>query len=197
MLVVAAGMCLASAAPDTLWERLRTRYLSLKTLSGTFDENICSEEAGTCQSFEGRFSIKVPSRYRLEVTDPQRQVIVSDSSTMWLYLPAEKRAVKQASGGFAPVLAFLGPILDSAATGYVSLDSFGEYVVDVRMGDEMSALSGLKLQLDSTARRITGFSCSDAWGSKYTFRLREQKWNPKLAAGLFKFTPPAGTTVEE
>jgi len=189
--------CLASAATDTLWQKLRTRYMSLKTLTGTFDENICSEQAGTCLSFEGRFSIGVPSRYRLEVTDPQKQVIVSDSATLWVYMPEEKRAMKQAAGGFAPVLAFLGPILDSTATGVVVKDSFGEYAVDVVMSEEMSALSGLKLQLDSTAKRITGFSCSDPWGNKYTFRLRNQKWNPKLPGKLFKFTPPAGTTVEE
>ncbi len=197
IVLVAVGVGIASAVSDSLWLQLRKRYLTLRTLSGEFEQTVCSELEGTCRSFEGRFSIRVPSRYRLEVTEPQRQLIVSDSVNLWFYLPDEKRAVKQPGGGFAPVLAFLGPVLDSSATGRVRRDSFGEYEADVTMGSDMSALSDLKLALDSTATRIKGFTFTDAWGSKYSFRLRNQRWNPKLGPGTFVFTPPKGVTIEE
>ncbi|MBM3322590.1 outer membrane lipoprotein carrier protein LolA [candidate division WOR-3 bacterium] len=197
IVLLVAGVCIASAASDSLWLRLRKRYLTLRTLTGEFEETICSEVEGTCRSFEGRFSIRVPSRYRLEVTEPQRQLIVSDSASLWLYLPDEKRAVKQLGGGFAPVLAFLGPVLDSTATGRVRRDSFGEYEADVTMDSDMSALGDLKLALDSSATRIKGFTFTDAWGGKYSFRLRNQRWNPRLRPGTFVFTPPKGTTIEE
>jgi outer membrane lipoprotein carrier protein len=84
--------CTASAASDSLWANLRARYLGLKTLTGTFEEQICSDQAGTCQNFSGKFSIGVPDRYRLDVTEPQKQVIVSDGSSLWLYFPDQKRA---------------------------------------------------------------------------------------------------------
>ncbi len=197
IVMTVAIICLASAASDSLWLRLRKRYLSLRTLTGEFEESICSEVEGTCRSFEGRFSIRVPSRYRLEVTEPQRQVIVSDSANLWFYLPEEKRAVRQPGGGFAPMLAFLGPVLDSTATGVVRRDSFGEYEVEVVMDSDLSALGDLRLQLDSSATRIKGFTFADAWGSKYSFRLRNQRWNPKLAASTFTFAPPKGVKVEE
>ncbi len=189
--------CVASAGSDSLWQRLRRRYLSLKTLTGEFDENICSEAEGVCRSFSGRFSIRVPSRYRLEVSEPQRQLIVSDSATLWLYLPEEKRAMKQLGGGFAPVLAFLGPILDSSARASVERDSFGEYSVAVTMDNELSALTDLTLALDSSGTRIKGFRFSDPWGNKYDFSMRRQRWNPVLKRGTFTFVPPKGVTVEE
>ena len=189
--------CLSAAENDSLWQNLRARYLGLKTLSGTFTENICSEQAGTCTAFEGKFSISVPAKYRLEVTDPQKQLIVSDSTNLWLYLADQKLAQKQPAGGFAPVLAFLGPILDSTATGEVSKDSTGTYVVKVTMGDSLSALNDLVLELDETAARITGFSFVDGWGNKTHFGLYDQQWNPKLSPALFRFTPPKGVTVEE
>jgi outer membrane lipoprotein carrier protein len=193
--VVCVG--LAAAANDSLWQNLRARYVGLKTLSGTFTENICSEQAGTCTPFEGKFSIAVPARYRLEVTAPQKQLIVSDSTTLWVYLADEKRAQKQPAGGFAPVLAFLGPVLDSSATSEISEDSSGTYIVKVKMGDEMSAMNDLVLELNETATRINGFSFTDGWGNKTHFGLYDQKWNPKLSPALFRFAPPKGTTVEE
>ena len=195
LLILAAA---ALASNDSLWQRLRQRYVSLKTLSGTFEERICSEAAGTCQDFSGRFSIRVPSRYRLEVTDPVRQVIVSDSSTLWIYLPAEKRAMKQPAGGLAPVMAFLGPVLDSTATADVHRDSSGLWVADVAMGDdEMAAMSDLQLELDAAATRIKAFSFTDPWGSKYHFALQDQNWNPRLNDKIFRFAAPKGVTVEE
>lgn len=196
LLLILAAAALASS--DSLWQRLRQRYVSLKTLSGTFEERICSEAAGTCQDFSGRFSVRVPGRYRLEVTDPVRQVIVSDSSTLWIYLPDEKRAMKQPAGGLAPVLAFLGPVLDSTATADVHRDSTGTWVANVSMGeDDMSALNDLRLELDATATRIRAFSFTDAWGSQYHFTLKDQNWNPRLNNRIFRFTAPRGVTVEE
>jgi len=197
LLLVAVCVGLAAATTDSIWHNLRARYVGLKTLSGTFTENICNEQAGTCTPFEGKFSIAVPARYRLEVTDPQKQLIVSDSTNLWIYIADQKLAQKQPAGGFAPVLAFLGPVLDSTATGEISKDSSGTYLVKVTMDDDMSAMNDLVLELDETATRINGFSFIDGWGNKTHFGLYDQQWNQKLSPALFKFTPPKGTTIEE
>ncbi len=197
LLLLSICICLAQAASDSIWHNLRARYLGLKTLSGTFTENICSELQGTCTQFEGRFAIAVPAKYRLEVTEGMKQLFVSDSTNLWIYLADEKRAMKQPAGGFAPVLAFLGPVLDSTATAAVSKDSTGIYVVKVSMGDEMSALNDLVLELNEAGTRINGFSFNDGMGQKIHFSFYDQQWNPKLSPETFKFTPPKGVAVEE
>jgi outer membrane lipoprotein carrier protein len=197
LLLFGLCICLAQATNDSIWQNLRARYLGLKTLSGTFTENICSEQQGTCTEFKGKFAIAVPARYRLEVTEGPKQLFVSDSTNLWVYLAAEKRAMKQPAGGFAPVLAFLGPVLDSTATAEVSKDSTGIYVVKVTMGDEMSALNDLLLELNETGTRIDGFSFSDGMGNQVHFRFYDQEWNKKLPAGTFRFTAPKGVAVDE
>ena len=197
VLLLGVSICLAQAANDSIWPSLRARYLGLKTLSGTFTENLCSELQGTCTEFEGRFAISVPAKYRLEVTEGMKQLFVSDSTNLWIYLADEKRAMKQPAGGFAPVLAFLGPVLDSTATGEVSKDSTGVYVVKVSMGDEMSALNDLVLELNEAGTRINGFSFNDGMGQKIHFSFYDQQWNPKLSPETFRFTPPKGVTVEQ
>jgi outer membrane lipoprotein-sorting protein len=84
-------VCLAVATDHPIWVSLRSTYLGLKTLSGTFTENICSEDQGTCTEFEGKFAISLPGRYRLEVTEGQKQLFVSDSTNLWIYLADQKR----------------------------------------------------------------------------------------------------------
>jgi outer membrane lipoprotein carrier protein len=197
LLLLGISVCLAQAANDSIWPNLRARYLGLKTLSGTFTENLCSEQQGTCEEFDGTFAISLPARYRLEVTEGMKQLFVSDSTSLWIYLADQKRAMKQPAGGFSPVLAFLGPVLDSTATGEVSKDSTGIYVVKVAMGDGMSAVNDLVLELNETGTRINGFSFNDGMGNKTHFSFYDQKWNAELSPKLFKFTPPKGVTVEE
>jgi outer membrane lipoprotein-sorting protein len=71
------------------------------------------------------------------------------------------------------------------------------YVVKISMGDEMSALNDLVLELNEAGTRINGFSFSDGMGQKLHFSFYNQEWNPKLSPTLFKFTPPKGVPVEE
>ena len=190
-------VCLAVATDHPIWVNLRSTYLGLKTLSGIFTENICSEDQGSCTEFEGRFAISLPDRYRLEVTEGQKQLFVSDGTDLWIYLPEVRRVIKHQAGGFAPIMAFLEPILDSTATVEISKDSSGIYVAKVFPDDEMSAMNDLVLELNEAGTQVDGFSFKDGMGQKLHFSFYNQEWNPKLSPTLFKFTPPKGVTVEK
>ncbi len=181
---------------DSLWHALRSRYLELKSLTGDFTEMICSETEGTCQSFSGKFSIRLPDHYRLEVTSPQQQLIVCDDSVLWFYFEEEKRAVRQTESSSIPLLAFLEPILDTTATATIVEDTAAPLKLIVSTADSLMSLSDLVLELDTTATTIAAFSFDDAWGNAYHFELLNQQWNPDLPWEIFRFTPPPGTTVE-
>jgi len=196
-LLLVCCLCLAAASDHPIWVNLRSTYLGLKTLSGLFGENICSEKEGTCTQFEGRFAISLPDRYRLEVTEGQKQLFVSDGVNVWAYLPEFGRAIKRPPGGVAPIMAFLEPILDSTSTVEVAKDSSGIYVVKVCPDGDMSAMGDLVLELNETGTQIDGFSFRDGMGQKLHFSFYNQDWNPKLDPALFKFKPPKGVTVEK
>ncbi|MEO0073093.1 MAG: outer-membrane lipoprotein carrier protein LolA, partial [candidate division WOR-3 bacterium] len=80
--ILIGTVCLAQSASQRgessreVWQRLRRQYLSLRTLSGTFEQTVCSEVDGACRSFTGNFAFRLPAEFRLEVTDPVRQVII-------------------------------------------------------------------------------------------------------------------------
>jgi outer membrane lipoprotein carrier protein len=197
VLLISLSTCLAVASDHPTWKNLRARYLGLKTLSGTFRETICAANETTCREYDGTFAISVPSRYRIEVTEGMKQLFVSDSATLWIYLPSLKKVVKRPGGGFAPVMAFLEPVLDTTAEVEVTRDSTGIYVINVLTGDEMSAMNDLVLELNETGTIINGFSFEDGMGQKIHFSFYDQQWNTKLSPSLFKFTPPKGVPIEE
>ena len=195
--ILLAGLAALPANTDSLWQALRGRYLGLVSLSGNFHETVCSEAEGTCASFDGTFAVRLPGSYHMEVTSPQRQVIVGSDSVLWFHFPDEKRAVRQSGGQELPILAFLGPLLDTAATAAPDTNHLGESILRViTPDDDMASLYDLTLELSADGTRIDAFGFNDAWGNHYYFQLSDQKWNPVLADGLFRFTPPAGTDVE-
>jgi len=192
-------LCLVAALPvnsDSVWQVLRQRYLGLSTLSGDFTETITPPGSDSGTTFRGTFSFRLPSEYRLEVKTPQRQLIVGNDTTLWFYLPSEKRAVRQPAGQSIPLLVFLEPLLDSFASATALPDSSGPLRLAVTTEDPMASFSDFVFTLDGKNQRITAFSFTDAWSSSYTFKLSRQSWNPKLSPKVFQFVPPAGTTVE-
>jgi outer membrane lipoprotein carrier protein len=191
-------VCLAISAtnPDSLWLRLKAHYLTLKSLSGDFAETMRPEYETTGPRFSGSFSAVLPDRYRIEVKNPQRQVIVGDNSALWFYFPSEKRAVRQSGGSSMPLLAFLDPMLDSASTASVLEDSTGVLRLKVSSPDSGLSFSDFTFRLDPASLRITAFSFADAWGNAYDFELSRQQWNPKIPGRTFLFSPPKGTTVD-
>ncbi len=191
--------CLAAlpSNTDSLWQELRDRYVGLSSLSGTFHETICSESEGTCMSYYGEFAVRLPGSYRMEVNSPHAQLIVSNDSALWFYFPEENRAVSQPGGQDLPVLAFLGPVLDSAATAVPDTNHLGDDILRVVTPDEeMASMFDLTLQLSESNTRIDGFGFDDAWGNSYHFTLTDQRWNPELPDDAFRFVPPPGTEVE-
>ncbi|MGQ9707992.1 MAG: LolA family protein [bacterium] len=184
---------LVLAQKSDTWLRLYNRYLGLKSLSGSFIETI-EPESGAGQTpiiFKGRFSFQLPNRFRLEVSEPVSQVIVGNDSVVWFYFPDEKRAVLQTSHQPIALLAFIQPILDTTAT--VIEEERG--VISVMTGSG-SLLNNLRLELNETGTLIEAFSFIDEWGNHCRFVLKKQRWNPSLPAKLFRFRPPAGTTIE-
>ena len=199
-MAVLLSLLVASAAvaeSDSIWHALRNRYLGLETLSGRFQEQICSELEGTCQTFEGSFVTRPPAEYRLEVTDPTRQSIVANDTVMWFHFPDENRAVRQSQGGGIPLLAFLGPVTDSLSSARIVDDTTGLLKLAVIQADTfMTAMNDLVLTLDKAGTMIAGFEFYDSWNNHYRFELSGQKWNAEVPEGAFVFAPPEGTAVE-
>lgn len=177
------------------WERLREKYLGLRSLAGNFIERLNPAEGDTETVFEGEFAFELPNRFRLQVLKPVRQSIVGNDSLVWFYFPDEKRAVLQRRAEPLPLLAFIEPLLDTATVINEERAPGDKKVISLEPRKE-TFFRDMKLELDKAGVRVQAFSFVDDWGNKYHIILKSQRWNPTLPRKLFRFVPPPGTTVE-
>lgn len=185
----------ATAQITPRWVDLRQKYLGLQSLSGGFTETLVSSMDGETTHFAGKFFFQMPSRFRLEVTEPMRQVIVGNDSVVWFYFPEEKRAVLQKRREPFPLLAFVEPLLDTTSSITEEKMPDGRTVLLVQT-DDGSVFRDMRLELDGSGLRVNAFSFLDDWGNWCRFGLKNQRWNQPLAPKLFKFVPPTGTQIE-
>lgn len=194
ILLIISFLTLAGLAyqPDR-WQRLRHRYLNLKSLAGNFIETIEPAETTGQEPivFKGRFLFKLPHQFRVEVFEPERQIIVGKDSIIWFYFPTEKRAVLRTGCQPIPFLGFIQPLLDSTAT--IIEEGAGVITLADNPGD---FLYQLRLELDNTGTRIDAFSFIDEMGNRCRFVLTDQRWNQQVNPKNFRFIPPKGVTVE-
>ncbi len=193
MYLLLAVMFMAPAGET--WGQLRERYSRLRTLSGEFEEILIPGFDTTQQRFYGNFYVRLPGSFRIEVKFPYKQTIVGDDSTLWIYFPEEKRALRQAGNTPVPFLAFFRLLQDPSVDVQVSKDSAGFtrlYVSDT----SGSVFSDFTLTLDKTRTRVAQFSFADGWGNRYAFKLFRQQWDAKIPSHLFRFSPPRGTRVD-
>ena len=199
--LVLAAAVVAPARADELADALRTlqqRYESTRTLVAKFRQEVESPTMAGKLTSNGTVSFEKPNRMRWDYAAPDRQTIVSDGETLWIYQPEEKQVLKaplrEAFQATTPVtfLAGLGhvdrdftPTLESSADDrWVKLvpreeRGVGTLVLVVRKGDAS----------------IEEARISDPLGTTTRLALSDEKRNVSLGADLFHFTPPPGVDV--
>ena len=188
---------IALIAADTLgpWPQVQAKYKPVNSLTASFVESVTYAE-GYSERFSGKLFIERPDKVRLEATEPDTQIIVSDGKTAWLYLPKSKSALRQpvseVSKACDPRL-FLLERPPGFRVSYQPRDSFHVYTFIPPSGDaypyqRVIVELGPKLE-------IRAVSVLDPFGNTYAFALTNIILNPSLSPELFKFTPPPGTEI--
>ena len=192
----------AAAGPDGLAEavkRLQERYESTKTLTADFQQIVESPTlSGTLES-KGTLAFEKPNRMRWDYAAPDKQLVVGDGETLWIYQPEERQVIKapftEAFQTSTPItfLAGLGQLERDFATSLEREDAERWVLRLVPRKDE--GLGALTLMVRKTDATIEEARVTDALGTTTRLRLSAEKRNERLDPGLFRFTPPAGVDV--
>ena len=202
-------VCLAAATAlpalvraDELAEALRMlqqRYESTRTLVAKFSQEVESPTLAGKLTSSGTVSFEKPNRMRWDYAGPDRQTIVSDGETLWIYQPEEKQVLK------APLReAFQAttPVTFLAGIGHVDRDftptlesSAGDHWVVRLVPREDRGVGTLVLVVRKRDAAIEEARITDPLGTTTRIAFSNEKRNVTLDAGIFRFTPPAGVDV--
>ena len=196
LLACALAVCTAAAhagGTDALRSYLRdTQAVKARFAQVVVDKNLkrLSEAVGTMQ-------FQRPGRFRWEYAKPYEQLIVGDGARVWVYdkdlNQVTMRKLDRALGSTPAALLAGSNEIEKAYT-----------LADIGQQDGLDWVEATPRSKEGTFERVRmGFGkdgleameLHDAFGQTTLIKFGSIERNPKLAADLFRFTPPKGADV--
>jgi outer membrane lipoprotein carrier protein len=187
----------AASAAEELARKVEGRHRQLVDMTARFVQRYRSGLLGQEIVERGTMSLKQPGRMLWEYRDPERKTFVSDGSTCWFYVPADRQVVVRKQGGER------GVALDLLSG---RMDLLGQF----EPGIETTAAGGRRLRLlprkpdpDVSAvyldvdrdGRINAIEILDTQENRSQFRFENVRENVGLPDSLFRFEVPPGVEV--
>ena len=202
LLVAACSITRAGAtgsALDQALQRLQERYESTRTLTADFRQTVESPTlAGTLES-HGTVAFEKPNHMRWDYEAPDKQLIVGDGETLWIYQPDDHQVIKAPLGdafrATTPItfLAGLGR-LDRDFDASLERDEADEWVLHL-VPKHDAGIGALSLTVRKADATIAEARITDPVGTTTRLTLTGERRNVALDAALFRFTPPPGVDV--
>ncbi len=182
---------------EELLAKVSDRYSAISTIKGNFSQQTCIKASGLCQEFSGKFYIKRLNLFRLEVTSPESQLIVSDGTILWTYLKKDKKAYKADVTKSQTVFSPFELLLNYQARYSIQLlpADDGQFVVRLLLKVQSPLIGEIRLMVSADDYTIKKFTVLDTMGNEMVFTLSRVKYNQKLSSGFFSFTPPVGVEI--
>ena len=192
--VFGAGL---AADADEIIARTSKNYEAIKSFSAQFDRKTCNVSEEVCQLSQGKISYQEPDLFRIEISSPNKETYVSDGADLWIYVPAQKKVVKQPIADHKMILSPRYFLDDFKERFTCTLEEEGEKTWKVKLvpKDETYFLQDIILTIDRATYRVLGFATFDKNETNIGFDFVRLVTNPRLNAKLFTFKVPKGVEV--
>ncbi|MFA6921326.1 MAG: outer membrane lipoprotein chaperone LolA [Gallionella sp.] len=179
-------------------EQLKAFIAATHSAQANFSQVVLDQDGKRMQSASGVMQFQRPGRFRWTYQKPYEQIIVGDGAKFWLYdKDLNQVTVKKldAALGSSPAALLAGS--NEIERGFVlkeagSRDNLAWLQATPKAQD--SSFSAVLMGFDAQDGLVV-MELNDTFGHKTVLRFSAMQRNPKLAAGQFQFTPPAGADV--
>lgn len=173
-------------------------YANLNSFYTKFRQVMCDEAMGICNIYDGEIYFLRPNFFKMTIEKPG-QVLVGDSSSLWIYLPTEKRAIRQS---LKEIPFAINPNLfltdyEERFNAALTSDSAGAIDITLTPKEATEIFTRVVVTVDARSYRITAIAIVDQAGAQNKFDFEDTKLNPAIDRKIFKFNPPKGTEIIE
>ena len=197
----AVGLALAASSAFAAGsiEKLKAFAEQTQSARASFTQTVRDKNGATVQTASGRIVFQRPGKFRWEYEKPYQQTLVGDGEKLWVYdKDLNQVTVKKLEGalGSSPAALLAG---SNEIDQYYNLDAKGTKGgldwLEAFPRDEDSMFS--KVRMGFKGNTLDTMELHDHLGQVTVIRFGKLERNPKLAAGVFTFTPPEGADVIE
>ncbi len=197
LIVIAASALLPVLAHAGAIEQLRGFLNDTRSYKADFEQAVIARNGRKPQESSGTLAILRPGKLRWEILKPYPQLVVGDGERVWIHDPELQqvtiRKVGQAMGSSPAALLAGNNELEKNFTLREAGEADGLVWVEATPKNAESGFE--KVRLGMAGRELKAMALYDNFGQTTHIRLLRAERNPSLAAGLFRFTPPAGSDV--
>ncbi|HXJ32512.1 MAG TPA: outer membrane lipoprotein chaperone LolA [Candidatus Eisenbacteria bacterium] len=196
--VLVASTSGAASVKEAL-DKLQARYDTTKTMEADFQQTVESPTLAAPLKTSGKVAFEKPNRMRWDYDPPDKQTIVGDGATLWLYQPDMNQVIKTPLGEAfqaATPLTFLSGLgrLERDFTVTLESETKDAWVLKL-VPKKDAALGTLRLTVRKDDASIAEARITDSVGTTTRIAFSNEKRNGTIEAARFTFTPPAGVDV--
>ena len=189
---------LPSMAQSAAIDSLKTFIHGTRTVRATFSQTLLDKNMRVMQKASGTMQFERPGRFRWTYEIPYEQLIVGDGAKVWFYdrdlSQVTVRKLDLAIGSSpAALLAGSSAIESNFDLGEIGLQGGLEWL-EARPKTKEGTFELVRLGFTPEGT-LTAMELRDNFGQTTVLIFSGLEKNPKLAPGLFKFTPPASADV--
>lgn len=191
-----------SATVDEIVEKLQKNYSSMKDYEADFIQEAKIKGYPRTQESSGKVFFKKGGKMRWNYDKPEKQEIVTDGTTLWMYTPSLNQVMQ---AGFSMTnqsrvaqafLSGMGSIRDDFDMSGGELDETGiSYRIMLIPKDVTEKIKSLELTVDAKTFYIKRSRMTDIYDNVTIVSLSDFKINSGLADSLFDFVIPKGVEV--
>jgi outer membrane lipoprotein carrier protein len=201
------GLPVGGASALTLEEAiggLEGAYGRMTDLTAQFSQTSFNKSLDATIPGRGTVYFKKGGKLRWEYSEPTRQEIVSDGTTLWVYTPELNQvntgpAPEALSGPAGSFLAGLGRVREHFQVRFLNparpVDAAGNVVLDLTPRQALPTLSRLILALAPSSWEIREAIVHDQFENTVTMRFTRVTINSGLGDQLFAFVAPPGVAT--
>ena len=196
----------SQAAAEASYDRIAKAWSAQRSLEAKFEQRITNSLLGRTMTSRGVFQQQRPNKVAITFTDPTGDRIVGDGTSLWVYLPSSTpgQVLKLPANADGAVVAdMLGQLFEAPKRSFTI--SGGEAVTVEGRATRRVVLvprtagsvpfQKATLWLDDREPRPVRVQVVDAQGTDRTITLTTWTPDAKLAANVFRFSPPKGVKV--
>ncbi len=189
---------------DDLIEQVRHCYAQIRTLKAHFEQRNYQSATDNTFWFHGKLYFMKPQNLRIQVSEPDNQIIIVDSSRLWIYIPILKQLTVQPRPrdiNSQTLLSILMGEGDPRQHFHVrwaqgdAPDAKGRYRIVLKPITPQEGTDKIEMAVDSKTYYMVGFILNDRLGNWQDLEIKDIKINQPLAPELFRMTIPEGTDV--
>lgn len=181
--------------------RVQKYYDATHDLRAKFDQQIGAVGRAPQQA-SGEVWLKKPGKMRWDYVTPEKKLMVSDGSTLWVYEPEDEQAYKQTlSGNALPAqVSFLlgqGKLAKEFDASLTKVDGLGPGEVAIKLVPKVgtAAYRYVVFVVDAKSGQVQRTIIYDQQGGTNTLRFSDVRQNQGIPDAKFKFSPPKGTHI--